>query len=115
MLLISKTARVALLLTCAVFLLVNIGISAGNIDPPPDCVPGDSDGSGSADIDDVVYTLCLIFGDWEWISCEEPEFWCCADANGSCNVDIDDVVETIYYIFCGGPPLAESCNHCGPF
>ena len=115
MLLISKTARVTLLLTCSAFVLASVGISAGNIDPPPDCLPGDSDGSGGVDIDDVVYTLCLIFGDLEWVSCEEPEFWCCADADGSCHVDIDDVVYTIHYIFGGGPGIPESCANCGPF
>ncbi len=30
--------------------------------PPPDCVPGDADGSGGVDIDDVVYLINYIFG-----------------------------------------------------
>ncbi|MBU1319325.1 MAG: dockerin type I repeat-containing protein, partial [candidate division Zixibacteria bacterium] len=66
-------------------------------------VPGDANGSGFIDIDDVVYTIAYIFtGGPEPV----PEV-IVADTDCSGFVDIDDVVYIIAYIFTGGPP---PCN-----
>jgi len=66
-------------------------------------VPGDANGSGGIDIDDVVYTIAYIFTGGP---APMPEFLV-ADTDCSGFVDIDDVVYLIAYIFTGGPP---PCN-----
>jgi hypothetical protein len=69
------------------------------------CVPGDADGSGEVDIDDVVYLIGYIFSGGP---APTPDV-CCGDADGSGDVDIDDVVYLIAYIFAGGPAPVEIC------
>jgi hypothetical protein len=59
---------------------------------------GDSDGSLSVDIDDVVHLINYIFGGGP-----APEPLESGDADCSGNVDIDDVVYLINFIFGGGP------------
>ncbi len=71
----------------------------------PSCLPGDADGSGGVDIDDVVYLINYIFGGGP----EPVEDVCCGDADGSGAVDIDDVVYLINYIFGGGPAPVDVC------
>ncbi len=79
-----------------------------------DCIPGDADGSGSIDIDDVVYLIEFIFSAGMPPS---PYAICSGDPNCSCQVDIDDVVYLIAFIFSGGPAPC-SCEDwlasCGP-
>ncbi|MCK4656728.1 MAG: DNRLRE domain-containing protein, partial [candidate division Zixibacteria bacterium] len=65
-----------------------------------DCVPGDADGSGSSDIDDVVYLITYIFSGGPTPT---PYEICSGDADCSCTVDIDDVTYLIAYIFMSGP------------
>ncbi len=62
-------------------------------------VPGDADGSGAVDIDDVVFIINYVFGGGP-----EPDPIQAGDADGSGEVDIDDVIYLINYIFGGGPP-----------
>ncbi|MCK4656196.1 MAG: hypothetical protein KAT85_04170 [candidate division Zixibacteria bacterium] len=61
----------------------------------PKC--GDVDGSGSIDIDDVVYLVNYIF-----TGGPAPNPYYVGDANCSIDIDIDDVVYLITYIFSGG-------------
>jgi hypothetical protein len=63
--------------------------------------PGDANGNGSLDIDDVVYLISYIFSGGP-----DPTPYSVAsgDATCDCTVDIDDVVYLISYIFSGGPP-----------
>ncbi|MFH1892337.1 MAG: dockerin type I repeat-containing protein [Candidatus Zixiibacteriota bacterium] len=71
-----------------------------------DCVPGDADGSGAVDIDDVVYEIAYIFTGGP----APVTAVCCGDADGSGGLDIDDVVYLIAYIFTGGPePDPNAC------
>ncbi len=77
----------------------------GCVSSGPDCVPGDANGSGGVDIDDVVYLINYIFGGGP----PPVQDNCCGDANGSGGVDIDDVVYLINYIFGGGPPPVDIC------
>ena len=77
----------------------------------PECAPGDANGSGAVDIDDVVYLIGYIFSGGP----PPVEANCCGDANGSCGVDIDDVVYEIGYIFSGGPAPLDACATCPPF
>jgi len=72
------------------------------------CVPGDANGSGNIDIDDVVYLIAYIFGGGP----APVPYLCCGDANASCNIDIDDAVYLISYIFGGGPAPVASCSPC---
>ncbi len=69
------------------------------------CAPGDADGSGGVDIDDVVYEIAYIF---QGGPAPIPAV-CCGDADGSGGLDIDDVVYLIAYIFNGGPSPVDSC------
>lgn len=62
-------------------------------------VPGDADGSGIVDIDDVVYLITFIFA-----SGPAPEPYESGDVDCSGMIDIDDVVYLITYIFQSGPP-----------
>lgn len=61
-------------------------------------VCGDADGSGSVDIDDVVFLIAYIFAGGP-----APDPYLSGDANCSEAIDIDDVVYLIAYIFTGGP------------
>ncbi|MBU1319715.1 MAG: M6 family metalloprotease domain-containing protein [candidate division Zixibacteria bacterium] len=61
-------------------------------------VPGDADGSGAVDIDDVVYLIAYIFSGGP-----VPDPIGSGDADCSGAIDIDDVVYLIAYIFSGGP------------
>jgi len=61
-------------------------------------VNGDADGSGSVDIDDVVYLINYIFS-----SGPPPDPPDAGDADCSYDLDIDDVVYLINYIFSAGP------------
>jgi len=79
-----------------------------NVDCGSPCTAGDANGSGSVDIDDVVYLIGYIFSGGP----PPVPYICCGDANGSCAVDIDDVVYEIGYIFSGGPPPQASCSAC---
>ena len=65
-------------------------------------IPGDADGSGTVDIDDVVYLVNYIFS-----SGPPPYPLEAGDADCSGTVDIDDVVYLISYIFSGGPAPCE--------
>jgi len=67
-------------------------------------VGGDADGSGSSDIDDVVFLINYIF-----VGGEAPDPFETGDADCSGGVDIDDVVYLIQFIFAGGP---EPCAEC---
>jgi hypothetical protein len=67
-------------------------------------IGGDADGSGSPDIDDVVFLISYIFAGGQAPDPMEP-----ADADCSGEVDIDDVVYLIEFIFAGGP---EPCVEC---
>ncbi|MFH1892244.1 MAG: hypothetical protein ABIK83_06115 [Candidatus Zixiibacteriota bacterium] len=62
-------------------------------------IPGDADGSGRVDIDDVVYLISYIFvggcPPWDLNS---------GDADRSCAIDVDDAVWLIQYIFGGIDP-----------
>lgn len=69
------------------------------------CVAGDANGSGSVDIDDVVYLIGYIFSGGP----PPTPALCCGDANNSGGVDIDDVVYLIGYIFSGGPAPIYAC------
>jgi hypothetical protein len=62
-------------------------------------VPGDADGSGDVDIDDVVYLIEYIFSGGP-----APDPIESGDGDCSGSVDIDDAVYLILYIFSGGPP-----------
>jgi hypothetical protein len=66
-------------------------------------VPGDADGSGAVDIDDVVYLIAYIFTEGP-----PPDPMAAGDADCSGSVDIDDVVYLIDYIFGDGPPPCRS-------
>jgi len=68
------------------------------------CQPGDADGDGEVDVDDVIFLLNYIFSDGP-----EPVDFCCADANGDGAIDIDDVVYIIHYSFAGGPEPRRGC------
>jgi hypothetical protein len=66
-------------------------------------VPGDANGSGDIDIDDVVYLIAYIFSGGP-----PPDPLEAGDADCSGDIDIDDVVYLIAYIFSGGPaPCTE--------
>jgi hypothetical protein len=66
---------------------------------------GDADGSGSYDIDDVVYLISFVFsGGPAPVPCELSS----GDANSSYGTDIDDVVFLINHIFLSGP-LPDNC------
>jgi hypothetical protein len=74
---------------------------------------GDANGSGSIDIDDVVYLIAFIFSGGP---APVPYALASGDANCSCSVDIDDVVYLIAFIFSGGPPpcvCEEWTGACG--
>ncbi len=64
----------------------------------PSYIAGDADGSGTVDIDDVVFLIAYIFSGGP-----EPVPYAAGDADCSGAVDIDDVVYLIAYIFSGGP------------
>ncbi len=68
----------------------------------PGYVTGDANGSGSIDIDDVVFEIAYIFSGGP-----PPEPLASGDANCAASVDIDDVVYLIGYIFSGGPPPGD--------
>jgi hypothetical protein len=69
----------------------------------PDCyVCGDANGSGDADIDDVVYLINYIFYGGPAPVPEEA-----GDANCSGDVDIDDVVYLIGFVFTNGNPPCD--------
>jgi len=68
-------------------------------------VPGDADGSGGVDIDDVVYLIAYIFS-----SGPPPNPYAAGDVDCSGFVDIDDVVYLIAYIFSSGPPPNDPNN-----
>lgn len=73
-----------------------------NLDNLP---PGDADGSGFVDIDDIVYLIAYIFSGGPAPIPDE----CYGDADASGGVDIDDVVYLIAYVFSGGPAPVEIC------
>lgn len=64
--------------------------------------PGDVDGNGSIDIDDIVYLIDYVFG-----SGSAPDPVEAGDADCSGAVDIDDIVYLIDYVFSGGPAPCE--------
>jgi hypothetical protein len=68
--------------------------------PVLDCRPGDADGSGGIDIDDVVYLIAYVFQSGP---SPVPYIVASGDANCSCSVDIDDIVFLIAYVFQEGP------------
>lgn len=65
-------------------------------------LPGDADGSGAVDIDDVVFLISYIFS-----AGPPPDPIESGDADCSGEIDIDDVVYLIAYIFTGGPAPCE--------
>ena len=67
-------------------------------------VCGDADGSGTVDIDDVVYLIAYIF-----TGGPPPDPLAAGDVDCSESVDVDDIVYLIAYIFSGGP---EPCADC---
>ena len=60
-------------------------------------VPGDVDGSGGVDIDDIVYLIAYVFQGGP-----EPQPLQSGDVNCSGGTDIDDIVYLIAYVFQGG-------------
>lgn len=72
-------------------------------------VCGDCDGSGSVDIDDIVFTIAYVF-----TGGPAPDPIEAADANCSGGADIDDVVYLIAYVFNGGPPPCDTDNDGQP-
>lgn len=68
--------------------------------------PGDADGSGAVDIDDVVYLINNIFAGGP-----APVTLEAGDADCSGDIDIDDAVYLIAYIFSGG---LEPCAYENP-
>jgi len=66
----------------------------------PDFLPGNADGEGTVDIDDVVFLIQYIFGGGA-----APDPVRAGDANASGDVDIDDAVHLLNYIFVGGIQL----------
>ncbi len=64
--------------------------------------PGDADGNGSIDIDDIVFLIDYVFG-----SGPAPDPVEAGDADCSGAVDIDDIVYLIDYVFSGGPAPCE--------
>jgi hypothetical protein len=79
--------------------LLNIRVKIG---PGGAYITGDADGSGTVDIDDVVYLIAYIFSGGP-----PPIPYLAGDADCSGTVDIDDVVYLINYIFSGGPPPGD--------
>jgi hypothetical protein len=81
----------------------NLNSSMTNPDAPPVYfdialpIPGDADGSGGVDIDDIVFEINYIFAGGA-----EPNVLA-GDCDCSGLVDIDDVVYLINYVFSGGP------------
>ena len=70
-------------------------ISGEGVNSPP----GDCDGSGVYDVDDVVCMIDCFFLGYQ-------RSWCLpysSDADGSGSADIDDMVYLICYLFAGGP------------
>ncbi|MBU1319661.1 MAG: agmatine deiminase family protein [candidate division Zixibacteria bacterium] len=67
-------------------------------------VCGDADGSGSPDIDDVVFLIAYIFSGGP-----APNPLAQGDADCSGAIDIDDAVYLVTYIFSGGPVPCASC------
>ncbi len=65
---------------------------------------GDADGSGTSDIDDVVYLIQYIFAGGP-----EPDPSWTGDVDCTGAIDIDDVVYLIEYIFAGGPAPCGEC------
>ena len=65
---------------------------------------GDADGSGTVDVDDVVYMINYVFAGGP-----APDPLIVGDVDCSGDVDVDDVVYLIAYIFSGGP---EPCADC---
>jgi hypothetical protein len=66
-----------------------------------DCSPGDANGNGAIDIDDVVYLINYIFVSGS--PTPTPFRVCSGDANCDCIIDISDVTYLIAYIFSSGP------------
>jgi hypothetical protein len=67
-------------------------------------IPGDANGSGFVDIDDVVWIINYIFAGGL-----DPVPIDAGDVNGSCDVDVDDAVYLIATIFGGGPAPLPGC------
>jgi hypothetical protein len=57
---------------------------------------GDANGSGSVDLDDVIFLVEYIFSDGS-----PPEVWNAADPSGDGQLDIDDVVAVVGWVFLG--------------
>ncbi len=75
---------------------------------------GDSDASGSIDIDDAVWLIAYVFSGGPT---PMPYPTASGDANCDCAVDIDDIVYLIAYILAAGPPPCsgeEWISICGP-
>lgn len=71
----------------------------------PDCLTGDVDGTGSINIDDVVYLI-----EYNFRGGLDPHGHdCCSDINGNGDIDLDDVVYLIAYVFQSGPPPIDAC------
>jgi lysophospholipase L1-like esterase len=70
----------------------------------PEFLCGDANGSGSVDIDDVVFLILFIFGGGP-----APIPLISGDADCSGVSDIDDVVYLITWIFAGGPVPCHEC------
>lgn len=62
----------------------------------PEYIPGDLDGSGAIDIDDVTLSIALILGNPDPGTVIEA-----ADFDGNGKVDIDDVTSLIHYLLTG--------------
>jgi hypothetical protein len=77
--------------------------------PEPHFLRGDSDGSGSADITDVVVVLGSLFLGTGALPCTDA-----ADADDSGVVDISDPIYTLNWQFLGGPqPSPPGPSACG--
>jgi hypothetical protein len=71
---------------------------------PQQYICGDSDGSGSVDIDDIMFIISYVF-----LGGPVPAPLEMSDVNCLEEVDIDDVMYLIGYVFLGGP---EPCAEC---
>jgi len=73
-------------------------LAAINAVPGP-FVPGDANGDGYVDINDLLYLACYLFAGGP-----APDPYLAGDANGDCTVDTNDIIYLANYLFAGGPP-----------
>ncbi len=78
-----------------------------------DCKPGDANGSGVHNIQDITYLINFLYKSG---MAPKPYQICSGDANCNCSVNIQDVTYLINYLYKGGLPPCDCStwvNHCG--